>query len=342
GGGGLVALAPCALAMPGMDQEKKDNKKNDKKTETKKDDTKKVDTKKDDKKDTKKDDKKKEEKKDERIYPPVEPVLEIKGHTDWVNRVAFTPDGQHLVTASRDKSLRIWEVGSGKEVLKVKDLPAGATALALSPDGGKLATTAGKWLKDKQQWVGEVNLYDAKTGKLVSTIKGHADPIEAVAFHPKGTQLATASNDGTAKVWDVAGGKELFTLKGHGGPVVAIAYSGDGKWIATGSDDKTVKLWDASDGKEVRTLKGPSRRVSAVAFSKDDKYLAAGSQDGTVTVWEAATGKEVRVLNADEGVLAVAFSPDRTRLAARGRANGVQLRDVSPRYVLNGLDCYNH
>src|SRR5262249_46359277 len=104
----LLALALCALALPGVAQEKKDTKKDDKKTETKKDDTKKVDTKKGDKKDTKKDDKPKEEKKDERISPPVEPVLEIKGHTDWVNRVAFTPDGQHLVTASRDKSLRIW------------------------------------------------------------------------------------------------------------------------------------------------------------------------------------------------------------------------------------------
>src|SRR5262245_10596491 len=233
----LLALALLALAAPGAGQEKKETKKDDKVTkadqdkkdtkkddkETKKDDKGQKDTKKDDKT-TKKDDKKPPEKKDERIYPKVDPVHEFKGHTDWVNRVSYVADDKFLVTAGRDKTLRIWEVGSGKEVLKIKDLPAPALALAVDAQGTKVVTTAGKWNKEKQVWTGETDIYDAKNGKLLTAIKGHSEPIEAVALSPDGTKVVTASNDGTAKVWDLAG-KELLTLKGHTGPVAAVAYS---------------------------------------------------------------------------------------------------------------------
>jgi WD40 repeat protein len=202
--------------------------------------------------------------KDTRIYPKAEPILEIKGHTDWITRVFYSPDGKTLVTISRDRTLRVWDVASGKEVFKIKDLPDKESALALSPDGAKVATTAGKWVKEKQTWVGEILIYDVKNGKQIRTIKGHAEPILAIVFGPQGETLATASRDGTAKVWDIASGKELHNLKGHVGPVEAVVYSGDGKWIATGGADKTVKVWDSSSGMDVQTLKGPAREVSSL------------------------------------------------------------------------------
>jgi WD40 repeat protein len=294
--------------------------------------------KKDDKKEEKKDEKPKvEPKKDERIYPKIDPVLEIKGHTDWVNRVALMPDGKHLATASRDKTLRIWEAANGNEAFKIKDLPAGALALAISPDGNKLATTAGKWIKDKQHWIGEINVYDAKTGKLVRTIQGHGEPIGAALFLPPSGKLATASGDGTVIIWDTDNGKEIHNLKGHTGPVTAIACSTDGKWLATGGEDKTVKLWDAASGNEVQTLKGPLRSISSLAFARDGKYLAAASQDGAVTLWEGPEWKESRVIKADEGLLAVAFSPDGSKLATGGWENVVQIWDVASGMELGGL-----
>jgi WD40 repeat protein len=356
-----AALALFALDLPSAAQDKQDTKKDTKDTkDTKKDtkdtkDTKKdakdtKDTKKDakdtkdtkkDAKDTKKDDKKKEEPKDERIYPKVDPVLEFKGHTDWINSVLWLGSDKFLVTGSRDKTLRVWEVASGKEALKIKDLPANAVALAASADGTKLITTAGKWNKEKMQWIGEINLYDAKIGKLLATIKGHSEAIKAVALSPDGTRLVTASDDGTAKLWDLTG-KELFTLNGHTAAVIAVACDPSGKLIATGSEDKTVKVWNAETGKEERTLKGPSRFVSCVAFSPDAKYLAAGSWDGTVTLWDADTGKEVSVLKADEGVLTVAFSPDSTKLATGGWEKVVKIWDVKTGKELGGLAGHQH
>jgi eukaryotic-like serine/threonine-protein kinase len=294
--------------------------------------------KKDEKKEGKKDDKPKvEPNKDERIYPKVDAVLELKGHTDWVNRVLFMPDGKHLLTAGRDKTLRIWDSASGKEVRLIKDLQVGAVALALSPDGLLLATTAGKWNKEKQHFIGEISLFDARTGKLARTIQGHAEPIGAVAFHPTAKQLATASNDGTLKVWDSAAGKEVHSLKGHTGPVTCVVYSADGKLLVSGGEDKTVRIWDAADGKEIKTLKGPARAISSLTFSRDGKYLAAASLDGTVTLWDAVEWKELRVLKADEGLLAVVFSPDGAKLATGGWENVVQIWDVESGKELGGL-----
>jgi len=276
-------------------------------------------------------------KRDERIYPKVDALLEIKGHTYWITRLQYMPDHKALVTAGRDKTLRIWDAASGKEMLKIKDLPAEALALAVAPDGTKLATAAGKWNKEKQVWVGEINFYDAKSGKLLSTIKGHAEPIEAIAFHPKGTAIATASRDGTAKVWDPVSGKELHTLKGHTGTVAEIVYCGDGKWIATGGEDKTVKVWDAATGKEIKTLKGPTRRVAALAFSADAKQLAAGSDDGSVTIWNTDEWNAVHTFKTDDGMLAVAFSPDGSKMAAGGWDKVVKLWDLKTGKELGGL-----
>jgi WD40 repeat protein len=301
----------------------------------------KKDTKKDDKKDTKKDEKKKEEPKDERIYPPVDPLLEIKGHTDWVNSVLWYGGDKFLVTESRDKTIRIWDVSSGKETFKIKDLPGDAMTLAVNADGTKLITTTGKWDKGKQQWTGEIQIYGSKGGKLDGTIKGHTERIKAVALSPDGKKLATASEDGTAKIWDMDG-KELFNLKGHTGPVLCVAFDPANHFLATGGDDKTVKIWDTTNGKEVRTLKGPGRQISCVAFSPDGKYLAAGSWDGTATIWEADTGKDVHTLKADEGVLTLAFSPDNSKLATGGWEKVVKIWDVQAGKELGGLAGHTH
>jgi WD40 repeat protein len=345
----LLTLVLLAWATPpgtvAQDQKKDDPKK----AEQNKDDKKDVKEATKDKKDAQKDKKdekaktepKKEEPKDERIYPRTEPVLTIKGHTDWITQIRLAPDGKSLVTGSRDKTIRFWGTESGKETAKIAGLASGVLALALSPDGTKVATTSGKWLKDKQAWVGEIDLFDVKSGKQIATIKGHSEPILAIAFHPQGEQIVTASEDGSARVWEVATGKELLLLKGHTGPVAAVAYSPSGDLIATGGEDKTVKLWSAKDGKEIRSEKKHDRRVDAVAFSPDGKLLVAGGQDGTVTIWETVLGDgatvPVRTFKTGEGVLAVALSPDGAKLAAAGWGNAVQIWDTKSGKELGGL-----
>jgi hypothetical protein len=132
--------------------------------------------------------------------------------------------------------------------------------------------------------------------------------------------LATASNDGTAKVWDAAGGREPITLKGHAGVVLSVAWSPDGQWLATTSVDGTARVSDAAAGRGPITLKGhsprPSRWVLAVSWSPDGVRLATGGGDGTVKVWDAAARRELLTLKGHTGwIFSVAWSPDGARLA---------------------------
>ncbi|MCS6807020.1 MAG: right-handed parallel beta-helix repeat-containing protein [Blastocatellia bacterium] len=170
---------------------------------------------------------------------------------------------------------------------------------------------------------------------VTSTLSGHTDWVNSVAFSPGTKLLASGSGDQTIRVWDVGTGNLVRTLSGHTAWVSSIAFSPDGKVLASGSGsgflDGTVRLWDAATGALVRTLSGHTGGVSSVAFSPDGKLLASGSWygDQTVRVWDVATGALVRTLSGHTGgVSSVAFSPDGKLLALGSDDQTVRLWDV--------------
>ena len=130
--------------------------------------------------------------------------LTLRGHTDSVASVAFSPDGKRIATASADGTAKIWDAVTGKELLTIKASTKGwVGGIAYSPNGKLLATAE----DDKT-----ARIWDATTGKELMTLNGHTDILTDVAFSPDGTHLATASWDGTAKVWEVLTGKEELTV----------------------------------------------------------------------------------------------------------------------------------
>ncbi len=156
------------------------------------------------------------------------------------------------------------------------------------------------------------------TSRVQLTLKGHEAEVWTVAFSPDGARLATASQDGTAKVWDATSGQVLLTLRGHTqGGVNGAVFNPDGTRLATVGDDKTARIWDATSGQELLTLSGHTDLVVGAAFSPNGKWLATTSGDKTAIVWDASTGKKLRTFTGHTDlVLSVAFSPDGTRLAA--------------------------
>lgn len=143
------------------------------------------------------------------------------------------------------------------------------------------------------------------------TLTGHKASVNSVAFSPKGSILASGSDDKTIKLWHLDTQQAIATLNRHTHAVKSVAFSPDGQILATGSDDKTVKLWDINTLQEIRTLSGHRHAVKAVSFSQDGKFLASASWDKTIKLWNVNTGTEICQLTGHQLlVTSVAFSPD--------------------------------
>ena len=160
-------------------------------------------------------------------------ILTLKGHTDTVNALAFTPNGNMLASGSDDKTIRLWETSTGTEIL---NMPSGKIhALAFSMDGKILASINSAF---------NIQLWDVATGSELTSIEGQNNYGNVLAFSTDSKILACGSRDGTIRLWDVATGNKLSTLKGHVDWMNALAFSPDGKTLASGSSDGAIFLWN--------------------------------------------------------------------------------------------------
>ena len=163
--------------------------------------------------------------------------------------------------------------------------------------------------------------------RLRLTLRGHTSDVWDVAYSPDGTQVATASWDGTAKIWDAKTGQELYTLEGHCKALQDVAYSPDGNQLATADEDGRVILWNPNTGEQSVKLMGHAGGVWKIAFSPDDELLATAGWDQTIRIWDTNTGNEMVALPVGEAAHPyVAFSPDGRRLLSAGES--IQLWDT--------------
>jgi WD40 repeat protein/serine/threonine protein kinase len=246
-------------------------------------------------------------------------VLTLRGQLE-VWRVAYSPDGQRILTSGGDRTVKLWEAGTGHLLLTFEGHGDRVGALAFSPDGRRIVTGS----RDRR-----AKVWDAATGKELLTLRGHSDGISSVAFSPDGRRILTGSSDNTAKLWDALSGKSLLTLRGHTNGITSVAFSPDGRWLATASLDGRAKLWETDSGKELLTLEGNGGWILSVAFSPNGQRIATGSSHGTIKVLEAATGRELLAIKQQTvPITSVAFSPDGQRIVTGGWDTGAKVWDA--------------
>ena len=249
-------------------------------------------------------------------------ISTLKGHTDRVAAVSFSPDGSLLATAGgwQDKTIKLWDVSTRELIGTLEGHTAWVAAVSFSPDGALLASAGG--YGDRT-----VKLWDVAARELIGTLEGHTTQVAAVSFSPDGALLASAGyEDKTVKLWDVASRELIGTLEGHEyevNPFLAVAFSPDGKTLASGSADSRVRLWDVATRTHIATLQDRNT-VGSVAFSPDGQSLVSGSW-GTVKLWDVMTKKSAATLEGHTGLVhSVAFSRDGTTLAT-GAQDGTML-----------------
>ncbi|MGE3805566.1 MAG: WD40 repeat domain-containing serine/threonine protein kinase [Gemmataceae bacterium] len=218
--------------------------------------------------------------------------------TGGLTTMAVSPRGDLIAVARRDRTIQILDAGF-KEVAILTGHENTVHSLSFNRDGSLLASGS-----DDQT----VRLWDPRSGTLKDTWKGHNGPVVAVAFSPRGDQIASgSSSDDVIRLWDLKG-HSLF-LRGHTNGVVCLAFNNSGSRLASGGYDKTVRIWDMSDLSQ-RPLEGHTKVVNCVAFSSDtdSTRLASGSGDHTVRVWDVVTRQELLKLDAgDSDVTSVLF-----------------------------------
>ena len=269
------------------------------------------------------------------------PIAVLNPNIHSITRATFSPDGRRILTRGPDGTVRVWDAGSGKEIVALRGHSQNRQeegvgdfvwVAEFSSDGSRVLTAPLK---------STARVWDAQTGRAITTLTGHTSEIVDGKFSPDGRRIVTASWDKTARIWDAASGKSLAVLQGHASNAMRVAFSPDGKRVATASSDAT-RVWDAQTGNIVSRFEGENldptqvqfsldgRRVitSAVgqtrsweiddrqpvvtlsdhqgavhdsAFSPDGRLVVTASADKTARIWEARTGKAIMTLAGHEG-----------------------------------------
>ncbi|MBA4186500.1 MAG: hypothetical protein C0467_00635 [Planctomycetaceae bacterium] len=299
-------------------------------------------------------------------------LREYTGHTGAVTTLAVVPDGSLLVTGGEDKTVRVWEIGSGKQLRSLQGHLGRVTASASRADGKQIASGSEDgairmWdlnADDDHRALSEaadslwavafspdgkhvaaagadktIRVYNPETGKLEATLTGAKSPITSLAFLPDSNRLVAGGGDQVVVIWDVAKEKAVKELPGHQSAVLSVAVSEDGKLVVSGSADKSVRGFDPESGKPTWTWNGRSA-VCAVAIRKGNKYVAVGLADGSLVVLDvtAATPKEVFSQSGHvAGIGSAVFSADGNRLATVGGDGALRVWTVLENGALTSL-----
>lgn len=275
----------------------------------------------------------------------------LRGHKDLITKIAWSPDGQSLLSGSYDRTIRLWKIDTGEEIETHTPYSGLIKTLSWSPDGkvialgfmadtiqllqpkswrfmGKLPGHSGwitsiTWSPDGHKLVSTcsdeiVRIWNTDNLALVKKLTRHATWVFSTAWSPDRKMLSSGASDGDIRLWSTETWDQYCIFEGHTGSVTSLAWSPDSKTLASASADNTIRVWNIAKKECSKILFDHTNAIPSISFSSDGRILASISMDGTVRLWRSDNWELVETLNEPApGRLCsgMAFHPDRPLLA---------------------------
>lgn len=246
------------------------------------------------------------------------PKLVLKGHSEAIYSTAFNKDGTLAVTGSFDKSIRLWDPATGKQLREFSG-PNGHQSLVLSvafnPKGDQIASGGSD---------NTARVWDVPMSTPVRDL-AHTAGVTAVTLSPDGKTLAAAAKDGSVKLWATADGKPIATLTGHSGGATGVAFSGNGQILATSGADGSLRFWNPVDGKPMSVIGAHASAINGVAISPSNNQAYSIGEDGLLKFWQLPVAAPKPLPAHADAVTSLFVSADGNSVLTGGADKAVKL-----------------
>jgi WD40 repeat protein len=229
----------------------------------------------------------------------------VTRHDRAVTAVAFSKDGQAIVSGSHDRTVKRVSLSTGKIDWHLPGYWEQVNSVAISRGGSLIATGSSdlrsadgmRNTKTSELGPGAIRLWDARRGRLLRRLGDPAEQVTAVTISPDGRRVAsggTAASSNVVRLWNAETGDQVWSQADHTADVLAVSFAPDGSLLATASADGSVRLRNPGTGSVIRDLAGHEGGATSLSFSGDASLLAAGAANGAAHLWNVAMAKMIR------------------------------------------------
>lgn len=260
--------------------------------------------------------------------PEMKQVARLKAHTGAISACAATLDGQRVITASQDRTLKLWELSALENSLQeVRSAPI--VACAMTPDEKTLVYASVD---------GSLKTRDLESGKISAALEGHENPVTSCAISVNGKRVASGTEDGKLRIWYLSSAMSRAPVQAHTARIASCVIL-PGDRILTASRDGNIKLWGLLDMNFLCTVGAHGDAVESCAVSANGAHALSLSRGGVVKLWSLENPGCVWTLDLGGGLCCGALSPDGRR-AALGRADGsIDIYDTESCQCLETIRC---
>ncbi|ETO33521.1 hypothetical protein RFI_03583 [Reticulomyxa filosa] len=244
----------------------------------------------------------------------------LEGHSDEVHGIKFSLDGTKIVSYSKDKTIRIWDTSSRKQLHALEGHADRIRAVECSHDSSKIVSCS---------WDKTIRIWDVLSGQQMKLLKGHEFSVESVEFSSDDSKIVSCSDDATIRIWDVSSGKQIHLLDEHLVSVTNAKFSPDDSKIVSCSDDKSIRIWDVFSGTQLLLLEGHEDKVNGVHFVFNGSKIISYSSDTTIRIWDALSGQQLQLLKGHTSdIKGIQLSSDCSKVLSYSEDKTVRIWDL--------------